>query len=95
MQFHTTFVQAGIRVEELTDQLRDFFGAPSTGGVLIASVDSGSDAEKAGLKAGDVITSIDNRTIRTPNDFSREMRANSKPVLKVIREKKEREIRFQ
>jgi serine protease Do len=95
VQIHTTFSQSGLRVEELTDQLRDFFGAPSTGGVLITSVDSGSDGDKAGLKAADVITSIDGRTIRTPNDFSREMRANSKPVMKVIRDKKEREIRFQ
>ena len=95
VQIRTTFSQSGIHAEELSDQLRDFFGAPSTGGVLITSVDSGSEAEKAGLKAGDVITSIDGRTIRTQNDFSREMRANSKPVIKVIRDKKEREIRFQ
>ena len=93
VRVNTTIVQAGIHVEQMTDQLRDFFGGSN--GVLVAAVDSGSAAEKAGLKAGDVITAIDGRTIRTSNEFSREMRASSKPVLKVMRDKKEREIRFE
>ena len=73
VQVNTTYVQSGIRVERLTDQLRDFFGVYSNGGVLVTSVDPGSAADKAGLKAGDVIISIDGKSIRTPNDFSREM----------------------
>lgn len=93
VRVNTTIVQSGIHAEDMSDQLREFFGAAN--GVLVAAVDAGSVAEKAGLKAGDVITSIDGRTIRTPNEFSREMRANSKPLLKVIRDKKEREIRFE
>jgi S1-C subfamily serine protease len=58
-------------------------------------VDSASAAEKAGLKAGDVITTIDGKSVQTPAEFSREMRADSKPTLKVIRDKQEREIRFE
>jgi serine protease Do len=93
VQLNTTYVQSGIRVERLTDQLRDFFGVYGNGGVLVTSVDPGSAGEKAGLKAGDVIISIDGRGIRTPNDFSREMRARgSKAMLKIIRDKQEREI---
>ena len=93
VQVNTTYVQSGVRVEPLTDQLRDFFGVYSNSGVLVSSVDSGSDAEKAGLKAGDVITAIDGKNIRTPSDFSRELRnGGSKTILKVFRDKKEREI---
>lgn len=91
----TVYVQSGIRVEQLTDQLRDFFGVFSNNGVLVTSVDSGSAAEKAGLKAGDVITTVDGRNIRTPADFSREMRADSKPMIKIFRDKQEREIRIE
>jgi serine protease Do len=94
-QFNTSSVQSGIRVEQLTDQLRDFFGVFSNNGVLVASVDSGSPAEKAGIKAGDVITTVDGRNIRTPQDFSREMRADSKPMIKIIRDKQEREVRIE
>jgi serine protease Do len=93
VQVNTTFSMAGIRVERLTDQLRDFFGVYSNGGVLVTSVDAGSAAEKAGLKAGDVITSIDGKMIRSTNDFSREMRARgAKATLKIVRDKQEREI---
>jgi serine protease Do len=95
VEVNTTFVQSGMRVQQLTDQLRDFFGVSGDGGVLVSSVDSGSAAEKAGVKAGDVITAIDGRNIRTPADFGREMRADSKPMLKVFRDKKERELRIE
>ena len=93
VQVNTTYVQSGVRVEPLTDQLRDYFGVYSNGGVLVSSVDSGSDAEKAGLKAGDVVTAVDGKNTRTPSDFSRELRTgSSKVILKVFRDKKEREI---
>jgi serine protease Do len=95
LQVSTVYVRAGIRVEQMTDQLRDFFGVYGNNGVLVTSVDSASAAEKAGLKAGDVITTIDGKSVQTPAEFSREMRADSKPTLKVIRDKQEREIRFE
>lgn len=93
IEMNTIHVQSGIRVEQLSEQLRDFFGVAGGNGVLVTSVDRGAAAEKAGLKAGDVITAIDGRSIRTPADFSREFRADSKPVLKISRDKKELEIR--
>jgi serine protease Do len=92
VQIMTVFVQGGVRVEQMTDQLRDFFGVYGNSGVLVTSVDTGSPAEKAGLKAGDVITSVDGRNIQSPGDFGRELRAGSKAILKIIRDKQEREI---
>jgi serine protease Do len=87
------FAESGIHVEQLTDQLRDFFGVFGNNGVLVTSVDRGSAAEKAGLKAGDVITMIDGREIRNPGEFSREMRTRS--TLKIVRDKQEREIKME
>jgi serine protease Do len=95
VEIRTIQVISGIRVEELTDQLREFLGVLGNEGVLVTSVDSGSAADKAGLKAGDVIVAVDNRNVRTASEFSREMRADSKPMLKIIREKKERELRVE
>ena len=46
----------GIGVEDLTGQLASYFGTKD--GVLVRSVDDGSPAAKAGIKAGDVITSV-------------------------------------
>jgi S1-C subfamily serine protease len=96
VQVSTTFVQSGIRVEQMTDQLRDFFGVFTNLGVLVSSVDAGSSAEKAGLKPGDVITAVDGRSVRNPSDFSREMRAaNGKGMLKIVRDKQERELKLE
>jgi len=49
----------GIDAEDLSDQLGSYFGAPNGEGILVRSVNPGSAAEKAGLKAGDVIVSLD------------------------------------
>ncbi|PYS54287.1 MAG: hypothetical protein DMG13_08905 [Acidobacteria bacterium] len=85
--------QSGIRVEQLTDQLRDFFGVYANEGVLVSSVDPGSAAGKAGIKAGDVITAVASKRVGTPAEFSREMRAaGPRPALRIIRDKQEREI---
>lgn len=93
VRINTTYVQSGIQVEEMTDQLRDYFGVYSNNGVLVTSVDQGSAAEKAGLKAGDVIVSIEGTNIRTPSDFSREMRRSaSRMALKIVRDKQERDL---
>ena len=96
VQVRTTFVQSGIQVEQMTDQLRNFFGVSTDLGVLVSSVDAGSAAEKAGLKSGDVITAVDGRSVRSPSDFNREMRAaNGKGTLKIVRDKQERELKVE
>lgn len=89
----TSYTRAGIRVDEMTTQLREFFGVDGGAGVLVSSVEAESVAEKAGLKAGDVITAVDNRTVRTPVEFDREMRAGStKLSLRIVREKRSQDI---
>ena len=59
----------GIDAEDLNGQLGKFFGAPEGEGILVRSVNSGSPAEKAGLKAGDVITSVNGNRIRSVGDL--------------------------
>src|SRR5438128_1195181 len=54
----------GATIQELTPELADYFGVKS--GVLVASVQKDSAAEKAGLKAGDVITAVDGHDVATP-----------------------------
>jgi serine protease Do len=53
----------GVSVDSMSDQLAAYFGA-TDGGALVTSVDRDSAAEKAGLKAGDVITSINGNRVR-------------------------------
>ena len=54
-QIQTYSSVLGVQTESLTRQLGEYFGVKDGEGVLVRSVEKGSAAEKAGLKAGDVI----------------------------------------
>ncbi len=55
----------------MTPQLRDFFGAPEDAGLLIQGVESGSAAETAGVKVGDVLVEVDGQSIDQVGDVHR------------------------
>jgi C-terminal processing protease CtpA/Prc len=59
----------GVQVKELSSQLKEYFEVNN--GVLVEEVMKDSPAEKAGLKAGDVIVSIDDRKIEDSQDLIR------------------------
>src|SRR3984893_9285446 len=67
----------GIDAEDLGGQLGSFFGAPDGEGILVRSVTSGSAAEKAGLKAGDVITSFNGERVRSLGDLRQKLASQS------------------
>jgi serine protease Do len=83
----------GIEAESLEGQLADFFGVKD--GVLVRSVMKGSAAEKAGIKAGDVITKVDDTRVSTPREVSSAVRsAKSKKTfpVSVVRERREQTL---
>jgi serine protease Do len=65
----------GIDAEDLSGDFGNFFGAPDGEGVLVREVNSGSPAEKGGLKAGDVITAVDGARIRTTAELREKLAA--------------------
>jgi serine protease Do len=67
----------GINAEDLTGQLGAYFGAPDNSGVLVREVRSGSAAEKAGLKAGDVIIKIDAKPVKSLSELREQLRDKS------------------
>ncbi len=65
----------GIDAEDLNGQLGSFFGAPDGEGILVREVNPGSAAEKGGVKAGDVITSVNGERVRTVGDLREKLAA--------------------
>ncbi|HET7217878.1 MAG TPA: PDZ domain-containing protein [Vicinamibacterales bacterium] len=79
----------GITVEDLSPQLAEYFGTKD--GVLVKSVNENSVASKSGLKAGDVITSLDGGTVNTAADLRRRtqrLESGDEFTLGVVRDKK-------
>jgi serine protease Do len=78
----------GIEAEPLDGQLAQYFGVKS--GVLVRSVEKGSTGDKAGLRAGDVLTAVAEKAVTTPRELMsslRNQRRAGKPLaLSVVRE---------
>jgi serine protease Do len=73
------------------EQFAEFFGVKD--GVLVKSVLKRSPAEKAGIRAGDVIVKVDDARIATAEDIAKALRSvengKSTCVVTVVRNKKE------
>ena len=79
----------GITVGDLSEQLAQYFGTKD--GVLVTSVADNSAASKAGIKAGDVITSFNGSDVTTPSDLRRRIQRlqdSDEFTLGVVRDKK-------
>jgi len=59
----------GISVQDLTDELAGAFDLEKNQGVLVAEVAEDSAADEAGLRAGDVILSIEGQPVRSTQEF--------------------------
>jgi serine protease Do len=87
--FYRSGTGLGITVTSLSDQLADYFGAKR--GVLVTAVQGGSAAQKAGFKAGDVVTALNGTGVSEPAQLSRatqRLRDGDDFTADVVREKK-------
>ncbi len=92
-QVQTYSPTLGIQTESLGQQLAEYFGVKE--GVLVRSVEKGSAAEKAGLRAGDVIVRADNEKLTDRSDLSRILRNHregGKLSLGIVRDKHEQTV---
>ena len=81
----------GIRGEDLTDQLGETLGVPDKEGVLVMEVTPESPAHQAGLRAGDVIVSVNDHPVKTVSDISHHLESRS-VELGIIRERRKQEV---
>lgn len=89
--------QLGIEAEALEGQLADFFGVKQ--GVLVRSVTANTPAEKAQLKAGDVILAVEGTKVGSPREVTnalRSARQNAQVItLTLVRERKEQQLKVE
>lgn len=87
----------GVTIQDVNQALADSFGLPRPRGALVSQVERGGPADKAGLKAGDVILTVDDRKIERSGELPAVI-AGIKPgtevMLAIWRNKSERRIRI-
>lgn len=77
-QGRVTRARLGVRIQEVTKELAQSFGLDSAAGVLVAWVEPGGPAEKAGLTAGDIVLKFNNEPIEATHELPR-LVASAKP----------------
>jgi serine protease Do len=85
---------SGVTLESLSPQLGDYFGVKDGEGMLVRSVQKGSTAESAGLRAGDVIVRAGDQKITDSSDWNDALRAarGQKISVVIMRDKKEQTL---
>ena len=88
----------GIEAQAITPELAESFDLPSTRGVLVAGVLTGSPADRAGIKPGDILISIDARPVTDPAamlNIVASLTPGKAATLRLRRKQREMEIQFE
>lgn len=97
-QGHVTRGWLGVGIQALDQGLAKSFKYDSTKGALVGDVQSGSPADKAGVKQGDIVTSFEGKPVTGPSELRNEVagtKPGTKTELTVFRDGAERKLTVQ
>lgn len=61
----------GVAIQPVTADVANAMGLSQTQGALVANVNDGTPAARAGIKSGDILTAVGGESVKTPKDLSR------------------------
>ena len=85
----------GIGIQEVSKELADSFNLAKSQGALVASVEKGAAADKAGIEVGDIILKFDGKAVAESGDLPRMVgatRPGSKVVIQIWRKGASRDL---
>jgi serine protease Do len=85
----------GVSLQDIAPDMADALGLETIQGALISLVTEGGPAQKAGLRVGDVILSVNGKIMDTANDLTNTISmlgANKTVTLRILRNKKEQTV---
>jgi serine protease DegQ len=80
----------GVEAQEITPELAESFGLPDTDGALIAGVVRASPADKAGIRPGDVLLSVEGKPVTDPQvmlDLIADLKPEAKASFRLRRDR--------
>ncbi len=85
----------GAEMQNLTPDLAAAFGLPSAHGAVLVNILPGSAAEQSGLRAGDVVTAVNQKLVRDASDLRNQvglMRVGDTLKLEILRDGKRQTV---
>jgi len=84
----------GLYLQNMTEDMSRFYKDASDKGVLVSRVDSGSSAEWAGIRPGNIILSVNQKKVRSVEEFNKALEESIKTQKVLLLIKTERFTRF-
>ena len=85
----------GVSIQDLTPELAEYYGIKDKKGALVVQVFEGDPADKAGIKANDVIVEVDGKSIESSRDLTNKianLEVGKKTSLTLLREGKKKTV---
>jgi serine protease Do len=85
----------GVQIQPVTKDIAGSLGLSEAEGAIVASVNEGSPAAKAGVKSGDVVLALNGKPVKAPRDLSRavaDLGPDADATLQVWRDGAKREV---
>lgn len=85
----------GVSIQEVNEDLAKSFGLSKPAGALVGGVDKSGPADKAGVKAGDILLMLDGQTIASTGDLLKlvgNLKPGTKVTLQIWRDKVSRNL---
>ena len=85
----------GVELQEITPELAESFKLDTAVGVLVAGVQRGSPADRAGIRPGDIVVAVDGKQVKDPDSMRNLIVAlvpGKQTTLKLRRGQKETEL---
>ena len=85
----------GVSIQPVTSDIAESLGLKKASGALVAEPQEGAPAEAAGIKSGDVITSVNGEEIKDPRELARviaDLNPGSKAEITYMRNGKEKSV---
>lgn len=85
----------GVQIQPVTPEISESLGLKITQGAIVTTPQKGSPADEAGILSGDVITSVDEKPVKSPKELARVIAGyepDSDIIINVWRDGKEQNI---